>query len=217
MSAQNIVNIPFDMIYFLDYGIIKILKEKYFNDKYFTSHIYENTDNRIIYELISRENKNPLSILVKDEYKDQIDNIYNELMEKEYYNIIKYSPITKIRDMILTGKKMFNLLQTTIICKNKLEEQFIKNDELLNKFNISNEYDYNGCDTIFYNDIFDILRNINNIGGKNIIISNVRYNLHSYDNKTLTIPEEIHVLTSDICRISLIDMFTLTNEYFISG
>lgn len=217
MNVQNIISVPFDMIYFLDLGVLKVLREKYFDDKYFESHIYENTDERIIYELLSRDNKNPLSIITKDNYKDKMDNLYKELLETEYENIIKNSPTTKIKDMILTGKKMMNLLQATIVCKNELEEQIIKGDEDFKKINIDSEYDYKNSDTVFYNDIFNILNNIQNIGGKNIIVSNAKYNLRSYDNKTLGIPEEIDILTADICRISLIDLFTLTDEYFIAG
>lgn len=217
MNVQNIICVPFDMIYFLDFGILKVLKEKYFDDRYFESYIYENTDERITYELLSRSNKNPLSIITKENYKDKIDSLYKELLETEYENIIKNSPTTRIKDMIITGKKMMNLLQATIVCKNELEEQIIKNDKDFKRINIDSKYDYKGCDTVFYNDIFDILNNIQNIGGKNVIVSNVKYNLRSYDNKTLTIPEEVDILTADICRISLIDLFTLTDEHFIAG
>ena len=123
MDSNNIL-VDFNMVVDTDLGLINMMKKEYNNTEFVLSYINSMNDKIIIEQLLDRKEKNPLSIIIKDEYKDSIDNLYKEFLETEYDNILKYNTLTDIMNLIRVYINT-GAVYITIICKNKSEEQFI--------------------------------------------------------------------------------------------
>lgn len=206
----NNILVDFDIVIDTDLGLINMIKKEYNNTNFVLNYINNMKDKVIIEQLLERDNKNPLSIIIKEEYRDSIDNLYKEFIESEYDNILKYSSITDIMNLINvyidTGS-----VHVDIICKNKSEEQ------LINNLNISQlkvlvqedktKIDLSDYDTIFIKNYSDIL-NFNRVIAKNIFIGNYKFNL---DDDHIPL-KDISLIVGKTNIVSVIDVYE-SNKY----
>jgi hypothetical protein len=81
----------FESLFDIDIGCVAYILISLKDSKYIKPEAYNYTPLFVQYKLVHRDTLNPLSIIFKDEYKDQIDNLYNELLEKKREDIIKLS------------------------------------------------------------------------------------------------------------------------------
>ena len=87
--------IPFDLLVDTDVGIVSLVTEKYNDARYFNTDRMEvegDEDNKIYSFLFQYRNEpNPLFLITKVDLplgeRNIIDNLYKELMEKEYVEI----------------------------------------------------------------------------------------------------------------------------------
>ena len=75
--------VQFNSIVDLDKYMIYYVLNKYPRSKYIKDEAYGYTDYYVDILLMQRREKNPLSIIFKNDYKDQIDNLYSELLLKK--------------------------------------------------------------------------------------------------------------------------------------
>lgn len=210
MDSNNIL-VDFNMVVDTDLGLINMMKREYNNTEFVLKYINSMKDKIIIDQLLERKDKNPLSIIIKDEFRDSIDNLYKEFIETEYDNILKYSSTTDIISLINVYINT-GAVHVDIICKNKSEEQIINNLNIPQlKVIVENDkskIDLSNYDTIFIKDYSDIL-NFTEVVAKNIFIGNYKFNLED-DNR---IPlNDISLIVGKTNLVSIIDVYE-SNKY----
>ena len=182
---MNNILIEFDMVIDTDYGLIKMIKDKYNNPEYIDKKYLDLVENNVlIYSLVKRDIKNPLSLIINDKYKDSINKLLNEFYDNEYKNILEYSHKTNIYDLI-NIYLMTNQISINILCKNVLEEQFISNMDINITPITENDYskiNIDKYDCIFIKDFNNILK-FKDVKVKNIYIARYSFNLEK-DNQT---------------------------------
>lgn len=123
----NIPLVTFDVLLDTDFGLMlfihrNFLDPKVFNMEFFQSH---RAIRDMVKALIDREEKNPLSICLNEEYKSQADSLYKQFMDQYYTNILELSMYTEIKELILS---VYNngVADPIIMCKTEEEQKFVK-------------------------------------------------------------------------------------------
>ena len=170
-----------------DIGVYRLVREKYDNPKYFKLNILDVIIERYKEVIPRRDTINPLSFIIKDEYKNSIDNLYNEMMSKDYSRILELSEFTNVEDVLglfLTRKE----LDIKIVCKNLEEKQIFKNRN--KKYNIVVFENYKDIDVEPYNAIYTKYykdySKFDKIVAKTLYFANAKYN---FTNKNIIDPE----------------------------
>ena len=170
-----------------DIGVYRLVREKYDNPKYFKLNILEFIIERYKEVIARRDTINPLSFIIKDEYKNSIDNLYNEMMSKDYSRILELSEFTNVEDVLglfLTRKE----LDIKIVCKNLEEKQIFKNRN--KKYNIVVFENYKDIDVepydAIYTKYYKDYSKFNKIVAKTLYFANAKYN---FTNKNIIDPE----------------------------
>lgn len=186
--------IPFDMVLDLQVGLIRLIKYGYSNNTVFDQTILSNDNNIFFKDILSkRKNQNPLTVIASDKYKDDIgtlDSLYNQFMEREYKEILELSPPTSLFDMInLSVLYKSNGITCTIWCKSEIEREEYssrlgsKAKLFLIESDIS-KIDLSSYGSIYINNYKDALF-FSNLKGKNLFVSDYRYNFEDDDKKIL--------------------------------
>lgn len=124
--------IPFDLLVDTDIGAVRLVTEKYNDHRYFDTSRLSNTDEGIYKFLFTyRLRQNPLFLITRVDLKlgqeNIIDDIYKELMEKEYVEVLRHSFTTSLYSIFLAGTYSDqNPFRITVICKNELDVQYLK-------------------------------------------------------------------------------------------
>ena len=170
-----------------DIGVYRLVREKYDNPKYFKLNILDVIIERYKEVIPRRDTINPLSFIIKDEYKNRIDNLYNEMMSKDYSRILELSEFTNVEDVLglfLTRKE----LDIKIVCKNLEEKQIFKNRN--KKYNIVVFENYKDIDVepydAIYTKYYKDYSKFNKIVAKTLYFANAKYN---FTNKNIIDPE----------------------------
>ena len=170
-----------------DIGVYRLVREKYDNTKYFKLNILDVIIERYKEVIPRRDTINPLSFIIKDEYKNSIDNLYNEMMSKDYSRILELSEFTNVEDVLglfLTRKE----LDIKIVCKNLEEKQIFKNRN--KKYNIVVFENYKDIDVepydAIYTKYYKDYSKFNKIVAKTLYFANAKYN---FTNKNIIDPE----------------------------
>lgn len=210
---MNNILVDFDLLIDKDFGLIQLLKKDYSDNGFIDDIIFKMKDKILLGELLQRKNKNPLSIAFKKEYLQSIDSLYNEFIELEFDNILKYSLKTNILDLVKTYIETSSSA-VTVICKNKSEEQFINKYKLKTIIcdNLS-KLDISEFDSIFIKE-YSKVTEFKNLSAKNIFIG--RYNFNLEDDE-YTPKEEISVLVADVNIISVIDVYNSDKYIILKG
>ena len=170
-----------------DIGVYRLVREKYDNPKYFKLNILDVIIERYKEVIPRRDTINPLSFIIKDEYKNSIDNLYNEMMSKDYSRILELSEFTNVEAVLglfLTRKE----LDIKIVCKNLEEKQIFKNRN--KKYNIVVFENYKDIDVepydAIYTKYYKDYSKFNKIVAKTLYFANAKYN---FTNKNIIDPE----------------------------
>lgn len=153
--------ITFDCIFDTDFGLLKLIRNEYFDKKVFSFDFFFQNDKTkdMITSLYLRSEKNPLSLCINSEYKKEADNLYEEFMKDKYDKIVEYSMPTEIYNLIealnLSGesnptilysrKEELSILNSHNVTKNtqKISINEITDVEPFNQFyfkDIDNQY-----------------------------------------------------------------------------
>jgi hypothetical protein len=203
--GRNIIA-EFETLVDVDLGILRLIQIKYPNKKYMKDHVLKGDDYFLRCLLLERKNINPLSILFKDEYQENIDSILDDIYKNEIEEVYKLSEPLSLFGLMQTYKKN-EAIGTCVLCKNIQQEQYIKRvDDTLtirkDGYNVSlNNYDVFAIKT--YKDILNYTKPIK---GKSIYLMNYKYNLEDKDG--LTIPLlEISKHVTDVNNLYMIDPY----------
>ena len=181
MKITNIL-VPFNLLIDIDMGLIKLVQYDYHNTEYFYEGMMNADEVSQQYALVTRTNKNPLSILTKEEIdQETIDELYKQFMEKEYDQILELSSNTMISNFIFTLNKSNNsdIIRITALCNSQKEVDLLKYREInVYKTIIGSAKDVSlsSIDTIIVKDIDD-LDNFRYLHMMNIYIADYWFNI----------------------------------------
>ena len=206
-NGENVL-IEFDATVDTDIGVIKVLKEKYGNPKFVREEVLSiDSDEALIEMLLYRSQPNPLTVCLKDDYLDQADSLYNQIIENEYDKILEYSNYTAIAKIVsMFIKAPNNSIKCTVVCKNEKQKHFIKRyDEDIEVIIGDYDKDLAPYTSIFIKHYIGIL-NYKNVEGKNIYVSRIVCNMDVMMGEY--IPKiAISTLVGYVNRITLIDVY----------
>lgn len=205
-KADNSILIQFDFMIDLDVALFKLIKKKYNNKDIVNQDIINiNNEKEIISLMINRTCINPLELFIKGDTKDLYKDFMNNAeLEKELLNEAMASDIF---GLMITFMKEASSVDITVLCKNQLESDFIKN--LNNSLNTIIVNDYKTIDlskyTVLYLKYFSSIMSFGNVAGKHIYVANARYNMDKeYDNNLDT---ALSILYGDVNILHTIDLY----------
>lgn len=152
--------IPFDCIFDLDFGLLRLIRFKYFDTDIFSKDFFENNDSvvDILSRLYLREHQNPLLMILKEQNVEVAQSLYDDFISKRYEEIVNLSMSTEIfeliRSFLYSGE-----IKPTIVYRNEIELQFLKgihSIEKVNKISIDNllkQDNFNLYQQFFFKDI----------------------------------------------------------------
>lgn len=177
-DVQVVYNLfEFETVVDVDLSVVMYIIDNMDNSDYIDMNLLKHatTLNGIENRLLFRENINPLSIVIKKEYQDSIDDIYNEIMEYHKQEIIDKALPTDILTFCNLGSTITGVVNNHVNCKDKIEEEYIHKmtERVVTKVN---QYDLANYNTLYAKSV-DNLFNYQNLTNKKIFILNARYNM----------------------------------------
>lgn len=143
----------FETLFDIDYSIIELIKDKFYNSKYFSKQILDEDPFTMRYILLAREDENPLTVVLNDDYQNSANVLYREILE-EYHDQI-YSNIykTNIFDFVIT---LLNIneqsIKPGIFIENEYQFQVIEatlKDRKREYIEVNNLKDFDSFDTLY--------------------------------------------------------------------
>ena len=169
----------FEMLFDLDYTLATLIQRYYGKSKYFDTVLEEDPISlRLL--LLTRTEKNPIYILLKPEYRDSADSLYEEL--KEEFSIELYLR----RNIYFTEfYKFFSVLIKSdgavadigVIVNNKKEEAIVRELSPLIRVFDSKEIARNDYDALYIKDKDTVGLITPRVEGKTIFLANYGFNL----------------------------------------
>lgn len=204
---KNKILIPYDLMSDMDFGLIKLIQQKYRSD-IFDKTVLDADDKYIKSRLIKRTNPNPLSILTND---DNIDEYYHQFMQREYMDIFRLSRGTSI------GVFCVNLLSFSDF---ELYIQYDKNDidficARHLEDSIDDPYVHSICKSdvipsdytsIFAKNVAD-LTSYKDLNGVNIYLARYGFNLCMDDNNNEILANPVYALLFMTNELKCIDVY----------
>ena len=203
-TAYNRILVEFDMLVDLDLAIFKYIKDKYNNPDYVDQNIIKmNDEKQIIQMMLNRQCINPLEIIIPNE---EVLDLYYDIVNNHMDELLQYAKASDLFGLMITFLNEASSLEITVLCKSKLESDFIKS--LNDRLNTVIYANYKNAPinnyTILYIKYYPSVLEYNNIEGKHIYISNARYNMEP-DSNMPTIA--ISGLIGDVNIVHMIDMY----------
>lgn len=185
MNTANInrILIPYDCIFNDDIGLYRVIREHYSNDSVFNlSLLDEENLNSLVHDNIYN---NPLELIIREEYKDKMNDFYKEFLEQEYERILDYSPYTPIFEFahlnIVSKMGFITFLVFNDLQEAELRKRFDEKIDII-KLDNYNELNIDEYDIIFLKRYEDSLL-IQNLQGKYIYLLDYRFN---FEKESLT-------------------------------
>lgn len=185
MNTANInrILIPYDCIFNDDIGLYRVIREHYSNDSVFNlSLLDEENLNSLVHDNIYN---NPLELIIREEYKDKMNDFYKEFLEQEYERILDYSPYTPIFEFahlnIVSKMGFITFLVFNDLQEAELRKRFDEKIDII-KLDNYNELNIDEYDIIFLKRYENSLL-IQNLQGKYIYLLDYRFN---FEKESLT-------------------------------
>ena len=215
MDKINIVNplFEFQSLCDIDIGLYRLIKRDYYDRTVFNNILFDSDDERFIKaKLICRRNINPLFLFCKKGklHVEELDDLYQQFLVEEYDNILKLSTPTSIASLASVSNSINKLVDVTILCKTKKEEEWIKSKNPKLKCLVSDykELDISKYDTIYLKDIYDLLLlKKESVYMKNIVLSRYLFNLENTSNLIQLPLIEVSKNFKNCNRFMLIDVY----------
>ena len=160
------------------------------------------------YLLCYRTNPNPLSVIFKNEYIDQIDNLMVEILKKHYEEIIDLSTNTEIIRVLHLLKETSGL-SIEVLCRN--EYQIDKTRKTIQEFSTvldTNIKDINKYFCFIYRDFEDIIKS--EYKGKTIYFLDISKN---YVGWNFSFDEHNKILNENIVALMGLNVVKLMSPY----
>lgn len=176
-----------------DLGLYRLIKEDYYDRSVFDNDLFDSNDERFIKTiLLSRRQFNPLNIFCKKNAltQSEIDDLYQEFLDKEYDRILQLSPYTTIMNIASISNNTNKIVNVIVLCASEKEKEWINKYNLKLKCIIADykDFDLRKYDTIYIKDIYTLtLFKQESIKNKNIIFPRFMFNLET-DSRKMDIP-----------------------------
>lgn len=169
----------FEMLFDLDYTLATLIQRYYGKSKYFDTVLEEDPISlRLL--LLTRTEKNPIYILLKPEYRDSADSLYEELKEEfsmELYlrRNIYFTEFYKFFSVLI--KSDGAVADIGVIVNNKKEEVIVRELSPLIRVFDSKEIARNDYDALYIKDKDTVGLITPKVEGKTIFLANYGFNL----------------------------------------
>lgn len=169
----------FEMLFDLDYTLATLIQRYYGKSKYFDTVLEEDPISlRLL--LLTRTEKNPIYILLKPEYRDSADSLYEELKEEfsmELYlrRNIYFTEFYKFFSVLI--KSDGAVADIGVIVNNKREEAIVRELSPLIRVFDSKEIARNDYDALYIKDKDTVGLITPRVEGKTIFLANYGFNL----------------------------------------
>ena len=169
----------FEMLFDLDYTLATLIQRYYGKSKYFDTVLEEDPISlRLL--LLTRTEKNPIYILLKPEYRDSADSLYEELKEEfsmELYlrRNIYFTEFYKFFSVLI--KSDGAVADIGAIVNNKKEEAIVRELSPLIRVFDSKEIARNDYDALYIKDKDTVGLITPRVEGKTIFLANYGFNL----------------------------------------
>ena len=130
-SLRSEILIDFNCYVDTEVGLIRLIQEKYLDEKVFNVDLLKSNLRVIIKMLIERKELNPLYLFSNDDIsRDDLDDYYKEFMKTEYDNILSRSVTTEISHLVELFKSEPNI-HVTFLCYNEKEKDLLEKEKSL--------------------------------------------------------------------------------------
>ena len=215
------VLILFDTLVDTDYGLFKVFKKEYSKNEYVNKLLIDSINDTNIFDFLnSRKEENILNILLKDIYRNSSNKIYNEIMTTNYIKVLEESSVTNV-NTLMNNYLASGLVDITILCKNKIEEQTVKSK--IKNINTITSNDFSMIDisefgSIFVKNIKDLIQFKKYLDGKQIYLSNYPFNFEiDRHYKSMPLMSVISQLGNPHFEVNVVDVYTIDDKYKIKG
>lgn len=215
------VLILFDTLVDTDYGLFKVFKKEYSKNEYVNKLLIDSINDTNIFDFLnSRKEENILNILLKDIYRNSSNKIYNEIMTTNYIKVLEESSVTNI-NTLMNNYIASGLVDITILCKNKIEEQTVKSK--IKNINTITSNDFSMIDisefgSIFVKNIKDLIQFKKYLDGKQVYLSNYPFNFEMDKHyKSMPLMSVMSQLGNPHFEMNVVDVYTIDDKYKIKG
>ena len=203
-KKDNEILVEFDFVIDLDLAIYKFIKDKYKDSEYVDNKIINIDDiNYVIGLLITRENINPLEIIMPSV---DTSKLYDEIINNNEEELLKYALPNDAFYLMVTYLLNSTAFNVNIWCRNELESNFIKKfNSKLNTVIIPTrqEIDLSKYVAIYIKYFMDTIK-YRKLEGKNIYITSARYNYEKDKITLLAIPS---IAFGDVNIVKVMDTY----------
>lgn len=183
--------IDFPCLFDTDYGTIAYLMYSCEDSKYFQEGYREWTKYFTKCKLVSRPNINPLSALFREEYMDQIEQLYLDLKTKYWSKICNIAEVTDILRLINMTYE-YTGYTITVNCENEIEVEQIERNLPKWKTTLNNT-DQTKYFCFFVYDLSKTLKNIPLLVGKSIYLDYIKPNFANFKEKVPILDSAIYL------------------------
>lgn len=169
----------FEMLFDLDFTLVTLLQRYYGESKYFDTVLEEDPISlRLL--LLTRNVKNPIYLILKPEYRESADSLYEELKEEfsmELYlrRNIYFTEFYKFFSVLI--KSDGAVADIGVIVNNKKEEAIVRELSPLIRVFDSKEIARNDYDALYIKDKDTVGLITPKVEGKTIFLANYGFNL----------------------------------------
>lgn len=207
-SILNTAHTTFESMFDLNVGLVKVIQKHYGKDaKHFNYGLLWLPDDDIAYEVLKQLTDNPLDWLLVPEYKSSAEDLYKELYNKYYSEIIQLSRPTSLYNLFSMFIRVGggDVVNTAVTCKDEQQLQFIKKNCPLLDAHVKEykDVDRESYGTIYINK-FKTLSEFDRVVGKNIFLLNYRYNFEEDGTRLL---KDYYDIYSKFNEIKVMDAF----------
>ena len=215
------VLVLFDTIIDTDYGLFKVVKKEYSKNEYVNRELINSINDTVIFDFLnSRKQENILDSLLKPLYRNSSTKLYNEIISTNYIEILEESSVTNVNTLVQNFIDS-GLVDVTVLCKNKIEEQTIKN-KIINVSTITaNDFsmlDISEYSSIFIKCIKDLSKFKKYLPGMQVYMLNYPFNFESDKNNKMMPRLDIMTQFRNIqFEMNIVDVYNIDDKYKIKG
>lgn len=169
----------FEMLFDLDFTLVTLLQRYYGESKYFDTVLEEDPISlRLL--LLTRNVKNPIYLILKPEYRESADSLYEELKKEFFIEMylrrnIYFTEFYKFFSVLI--KSDVAVADIGVIVNNKREEAIIRELSPLIRVFDSKEIARNDYDALYIKDKDTVSLITPKVEGKTIFLANYGFNL----------------------------------------
>ena len=210
--------IDFNCIVDTEYGLLQLIYDQYYDLSVFNQKKFEMPVNKILWELYTRKEKNPLMPFINEGVsKEDADDYYNQFMSTKYEEILERSIGTNIQMAIINFNSSVDVF-ASILCHNDLEKEYISGlkDFSSNRIFTDDEFkkEYKRFNQIYLKYVDDISKYLKQCLNKIIYISTHHLNTVN-EEENIDLKDDKNLNT--VLKYSNIALYDLYNIEFLKG